>query len=260
MKRLTALLSLALGTAALSPAPAFSADGPRVLVYTRNHVTNGSGYVHDNIADSVAAIKKLGAENGFAVDSSDDPAVFTRDNLRKYRVLVFSNSNNEAFATNAQRDAFKAFIHGGGGFVGIHSASGCERDWPYYWSVLGGKFQRHPKQQKFTVRVVDPDHPATKGLPASFEWEDECYYLEFLNPDLHPLLVTDPTQLDDPGRKQHPGGLVGRSLPLAWTLRTDGGRSFYTALGHRKEHYQDPVLLRQILGGIQWAMGDPAAK
>jgi type 1 glutamine amidotransferase len=233
-----------------------TAQPKKVLVYTRNHTPDGKGYVHDNIADSVAAIRKMGAENGFGVDATDDPVFFTDANLKQYSALVFSNSNNEAFNNEAQREAFKRYIQAGGGFVGIHSASGSERNWPYFWSVVGGKFLYHPRLQKFTVSVADASHPSTKGLPASFEWEDECYHLEFMNPDLHPLLVTDPSKLDDNQRAKHPFGLVGNALPLAWTLRTDGGREFYTSLGHKKEDYRNPILYQHILGGIQWAMGD----
>ncbi|MFO0958680.1 MAG: ThuA domain-containing protein [Isosphaeraceae bacterium] len=230
-------------------------EGPRVLVYTRNYTPDGKGYVHANIADSVAAIRKLGEENGFAVDPSDDPGVFTPENLRRYKAIVFSNSNNEAFASEAQRQTFQGYIRAGGGLVGIHSASGSERSWPYFWGVMGGKFRRHPKLQKFSISVKDAEHPATRGLPASFDWEDECYFLEFLNPDIHPLLVTDPTRLDDPGRSKFPGELFGHALPLAWTLQADGGRTFYTSLGHKSEHYKDPNFLRHLLGGIRWAMG-----
>ena len=103
-------------------------------------------------------------EAGFAVDEVDAPGVFTDANLRQYAALVFSNSNNQAFSDDAQRDAFKHYIEAGGGFVGIHSASGSERDWPYFWSVLGGKFAAHPHQQPFTVRVADPDFAAVKGI------------------------------------------------------------------------------------------------
>jgi type 1 glutamine amidotransferase len=223
---------------------------PKVLVYTRN----GKGYVHDNIADSVAAIWRMGAEAGFSVDATDDPNFFTDATLRQYSTIVFSNTNNEAFDNDGQRDAFKRFIQSGRGFVGIHSASGSERAWPYFWSVVGGRFLYHPKLQPFTVRVVDAKHAAVKGLPATFEWEDECYHLEYYNPDLHPLLVTDPTRLDDKDREKHPFGLVGNSLPLSWTLQVDGGRQFYTALGHKKEHYANPILYRHILNGIRWAM------
>jgi type 1 glutamine amidotransferase len=227
----------------------------KVLVYTRNHVTNGTGYVHDNIPYSVAAIKKLGAENGFAVDASDDPKVFTRENLKQYKVLVFSSSNNEAFENDEQREAFKAFIEGGGGFVGIHSASGSERAWPYFWSVVGGKFVRHPKIQDFTVRVVDPTHPAVAGLPMEFTWNDECYFTDHNNPDIKPLLVTDRAKLYDPDKAKFPGEQLPDSVPVAWYHTFDGGREFYTALGHKPEDYSNPILLKHILGGILWAMG-----
>lgn len=228
----------------------------KVLVYTRNYTKDGKGYVHDNIASSVAAIRKMGAENGFGVDATDAPVFFTDATLKQYKAIVFSNSNNEAFSNDNQREAFKRFIEAGGGFVGIHSASGSERSWPYFWSVVGGSFLYHPKFQKFTIRVADTGHASTKDLPATFEWDDECYHLQYLNPDLHPLLVTDPTKLDDNQRAKHPFGLVGNSLPLAWTLRTGGGRQFYTSLGHTKESYSNPILYRHILGGILWAMGD----
>ncbi len=197
----------------------------------------------------------MGAANGFDVDVSDDPGVFTPGNLKKYAAIVFSNSNDEAFENDTQRAAFKEYIEGGGGFVGIHSASGSEREWPYFWSVVGGKFLRHPKMQKFVVRVKDPNHPATRKLPATFEWLDECYYLDHLAPDLHVLLVTDPAKLDDPEKATYPGDRFGDSLPLAWYHSVGKGRAFYTALGHRKESYADPILDEQILGGILWATG-----
>jgi uncharacterized protein len=246
-KRLTGL-SLLLCCAALA------ADN-RVLVYTRSYTPDGKGYVHDNIATSVEAIRQLGASHGFTVDHSEDPAIFTPEKLRLYRAIVFSNSNNEAFTSDAQRDAFKAFVQGGGGVVGIHSASGSERQWPYFWSVIGGKFLRHPKLQKFTIRVKDASHPATRGLPATFEWEDECYYTDHLNPALRPLLVTDPAKLEDPRKAEYPGDRFGDALPLAWYMTFDGGRQFYTALGHRKEHYADSMFRNHLLGGILWAMG-----
>lgn len=223
-----------------------------VLVYTHN----GMGYVHDNIPSSVEAIKKMGAENGFGVDVTDDPYFFTGQTLKQYKALVFANTNNEAFTTDTQREAFKRYIESGGGFVGIHSASGSERDWPYFWSVLGGKFVRHPHQQKFLLRVKDVDFPATRKLPATFEWTDECYYLDHLNPDIHVLLVTDPAKIDDRDKATYPGDRFGDSLPLSWYHNFDGGREYYLALGHNKADYANPLLYNQILGGILWAMGE----
>lgn len=242
--------------AAVVVAPLLQGAEKKVLVCTRNYVTGGGGYVHDNIAASVAAIRKMARENGFAVDASDDPKAFTDANLKQYRALVFSNSNNEAFENDAQREAFQRYIRAGGGLVGVHSASGSERKWPYFWAALGGRFVRHPRVQKFVVRVKDASHPATKDLPATFEWTDECYYSDNLNPAIHPLLVTDPAKLDDPEKAKYPGDRFGDSLPLAWWQEFDGGREFYTALGHTQEHYENPILYQHILGGILWAMGE----
>jgi uncharacterized protein len=227
----------------------------KVLVYTRNYTPDGKGYVHDNIATSIETIKKMGAENSFDVVASDDPKLFTDATLKQYAAIVFSNSNNEAFENDAQREAFQRYVRAGGGVVGIHSATGSERKWPYFWSVIGGKFVRHPKQQKFTVRVADKNHPATKELPATFEWTDECYYTDNLNPGLKPLLVTDPAKLDDPQKATYPGDRFGDALPLSWYQKFDGGRQYYTALGHNKADYANPILYKQILGGILWVMG-----
>ncbi len=241
------LLVITAGTAA--------GQQPRVLVYTRNYTPDGKGYVHDNLAASVAAVKNLGAANGFLVEVSDDPRVFADANLKQYQALVFCNSNNEAFQNDSQREAFQRYIQSGGGLVGIHSASGSERNWPYFQAALGGKFLRHPKLQKFIVRVQDADHPATRDIPARFEWEDECYFHQNLNPDMKVLLVTDPSRLDDPAKGESGGARPAALLPLAWYQTYDGGREFYVALGHKKEHYADPILTHIILGGIQWAMG-----
>ena len=227
----------------------------KVLVYTRNYTPDGKGYVHANIATSVATLKAIGQENGFSVDSSDDPAVFTPANLKQYKAIVFSNSNNEAFTTDAQRDALRKFIQSGGGVMGIHSATGSERKWPYWWSMMGGRFIRHPKLQKFTITVKDGKHPATKGLPSTFEWEDECYLFADANSNVKVLLTANPAQLEDPKRDSEPGALRDGVYPISWYNTYDGGRQYYVGLGHKDEHYADPLFRQQLTGGLLWVMG-----
>lgn len=244
-----ALLMLALATTASAQR--------KVLVYTRNFTPDGKGYVHDNIAASVAAIRKMGVENGFAVDLSDDPVSFTDANLKRYAALVFANSNNEAFATDAQKDAFKHYIQSGGGFVGIHSASGSQRDWPYFWSVLGGKFVVHPRVQSFTVHVVDTAHVATNGVPAEFDWSDEVYFTDHRTPGIHPVLVIDRKKLQGLDAMKVDVESFPDPLPLAWWQQFDGGREFYVALGHNKNDYSNSILYRIISNGIVWAMTSP---
>jgi type 1 glutamine amidotransferase len=226
---------------------------PRILVYTRNGLTadGRKGYIHENIASSVAAIQRLGADNGFAVDVSDDPETFTDATLKLYRALVFSNTNNQIFTNEAQQAALQRYIRGGGGFVGIHSAVGSMRSWPWFWALIGGSFVRHPKLQEFTLRVIDAQHPSTAFMDASFRWSDEFYFLRDIPPDLHVLLAGELATLDD---AQKPQGEATR--PLAWCHLFEGGRAWTTTLGHRKEHYADPFFQRHLLGGIRWAMGN----
>ncbi len=225
-------------------------SGKRVLVYTKN----GKGFVHDNRAASAGAIQKLGAANGFQVDVTDDPAFITEENLKGYHAVICANTNNETFDTDAGKLAFQRYIQAGGGFVGIHSASGSERQWPWFWRLLGGKFRRHPPLQRFDVRVLDRYHPSTLHLPETWNWEDECYYLDQLNPANHILLSADLTTVNDDQKAEYPGTAFGNLAPLCWRRETETGRVWYTALGHKIEYYSDPQFLQHLLGGIRWVL------
>ena len=223
---------------------------PRILVYTKN----GKGYVHDNIPATVEALKKMGAEQGWQVDASDDPAVMTEENLKNYQALVFSNTNNETFDTEAQKLAFQRYIQAGGGFVGIHSACGSERSWPWFWKLVGGKFVRHPPLQPFDIEVVDHQHPITAHLEKTWPWEDECYYTNQLNPDIKVLLSADLRTVEDPKMAEYPGITFGNRFPLSWYHHFEGSRQWYTALGHKGEYYSDPKFVKLLSNGINWVL------
>lgn len=245
--------------AGLAPAlsPAVEPDGkdaPKVLIYTRNHVSNGKGYVHDNIAASVAAVKELCAEKGIGCDASENPEVFTADHLKHYRAVIFCNSNNEAFTEPAQSAALAGYVDAGGGFVGIHSASGSERANPEFKRILGGTFKWHTPNQKFTVIVADNTHPATAGLPAEWPWKDEGYLCDLV-PDLHVLLEMDTTSVANPPREKWGLKFEGNRFPLAWCHQPGKGRCFYTALGHDIAAYADPAFRKHLQGGILWVLG-----
>jgi uncharacterized protein len=222
----------------------------KILIYTHN----GKGYVHENIEASVEALKKLCADNGFQAEATADPAIFTTENLKKFSCIIFSNTNNEAFETEAQKQAFVTYTHNGGGFMGIHSASGSERQWPWFWAMLGGKFVRHPVLQKFTIKVIDKTHPSTKFLGDTWAWEDECYFTNQLNPDIKVLLAADLTTITDEKKVEYPGTTFGDYFPLAWCHEFEGGRQFYTSLGHKAEYYKDETFLKHLLGGLKWTM------
>ena len=248
MKKLALIFLLVFGFAHLISAGV--EDEKRILIYTKN----GEGYVHENIAASVAALEKICTGEGIETDVSDQPGVFTPENLKRYDAIVFSNSNNEGFDTEEQKKAFQAYIRSGGGFMAIHSANATEREWPWYWAMVGGKFIRHAPHQEFDVVLTDGDHPATAHLPARWTIKDECYYSFQLNPDIHVLLSADMTTIEDEGKDEYPGETFGQLFPLAWCHEFEGGRQFYTALGHDPWFYEDPLFVEHLRGGLLWVM------
>ena len=221
-----------------------------VLVYTKN----GKGYVHDNIASAVASIQSLAAEYRFKTDVSDDPAIFTETNLKKYTLLIFTSTNNDVFDTDEQRVAFRRYIEAGGGFVGVHSVTGTERNWKWFKMMIGETFSWHAKFQKFRLKNIDPAHPSMKDVPAIWEREDECYFGKELYPGMKVLMVHDLSSLqtDQADQVQKNAGSFADYFPAVWYQHFEGGNIWITTLGHSKESYQDPVYKNHLLQGIKY--------
>ena len=227
----------------------------RVLVYTKN----GKGYVHKNIPSAVKAIRKLGAGNGFHVDVSEDPSVFTEENLEQYTFLLFPSTNNDVFDTNAQRLAFRRYIEAGGGFVGLHSVTGTERNWTWFKMMVGGSFAWHPKFQPFTIKAIDRDHPSLKGVPPAWTKEDECYFTKEMYPGIHVLMAHDMSTVK--GSEEEMEKIRALTVqfpyyyPAVWTQDFDGGVVWITTLGHADKDYEDPVYLNHIFQGMTYVAG-----
>jgi uncharacterized protein len=225
----------------------------KVLVYTKN----GKGYVHDNIPYAVKCIQKLGQENGFKVDVSDTAIVFTEENLKQYTLLIFPSTNNDVFDTDAQRTAFRRYIEAGGGFVGIHSVTGTERNWTWFKMMLGGSFAWHARNQPFSVKVIAPDHPTVQGLPKVWQRADECYFAKELYPGINVVMAHDITTLNqnEAEKIKQFSAPFAQLYPAVWYQQFDGGNIWITALGHNKENYEDPVYVKHIFQGIEYIAG-----
>jgi len=218
---------------------------PTILVFFKT-----GGYYHESIPTGVKAIQDLGAKNGFNVDTTTNANKFAEDSLKKYASLVFLSSTGEILSGN-QEIALERYMQAGGGFVGIHAAADAEYDWNWYVKMIGASFKSHPDQQEATLIINDKNHPSTDSLTATWTRKDEWYNFKNLNPDVKVLISID--------EKSYKGGENGDKHPMAWYHNFDGGRVFYTELGHTNESYADPMYLKHILGGIQYAMGDNTA-
>lgn len=221
-----------------------------ILVY----IKNGKGYVHDNIASSVECIKDLANTYHFKVEVSDDPSVFIEANLKKYTLILFSSTNNDVFDTDDQRLAFRRYMEAGGGFVGLHSVTGTERNWTWFKMMLGETFSWHAKYQAFTIKNIDPSHPSMQGVPLTWTKEDECYFGKELYPGIKVLMMHDLSTLqnDQSDLIKKNAGSYANYFPAVWYQNFEGGHVWVSALGHAKENYQDPTFKNHIYQGIKF--------
>ncbi len=241
MHRLPVLLAL---LASVSMSIAAHAQQPRVLVFSKT-----AGFRHSSIPNGIAAIRKLGQENGFAVDATEDAGAFTQKNLARYSAVVFLSTTGDVLDA-AQQDDFERYIQAGGGYVGVHSATDTEYDWPWYGRLAGAYFNGHPGNpnvRKGSYRVLDTTHVSTKGLPARFEREDEFYNFKSIDPTIHVLVEID--------EKSYEGGTNGDHHPMSWYHDFEGGRAWYTNMGHTEATYTEPLFLQHLLGGLRYAIG-----
>lgn len=219
--------------------------GTSVLIFSKT-----AGFRHQSIEDGIKMIKELGAENGFAVTSTEDADIFEQKNLKNIKVVIFNNTTMDVL-DDSQQIEFKRFIQAGGGFVGIHAAADTEYDWPWYGGLVGAYFNGHPNNPNVRdaeVERVDSTHICTSHLPNRWARTDEWYNYKDINPNINILLNLDESTYE--------GGTNGESHPIAWYHEYDGGRAFYTGGGHTSESYSDPLFKEHLLGGIKWATGD----
>lgn len=234
---IVALLMVLLG------GPALAGEPFHVLVFSKT-----AGFRHDSIGAGVALVEALGEENGFGVDATEEASTFTDEGLAPYRGVIWLNTTGDVL-DRAQEAAFERYIRSGGGYVGVHSAADTEHDWPFYGELLGGGawFLSHPAIQTAQLDLEEPDHPSTVHLAFGFAFTDEWYSFRGNPRGAVNVLLTIDESTYDPG--PHPMG----DHPIAWFHELDGGRAWYTNLGHRSETYAEFAFGRHLLGGVLWA-------
>lgn len=228
-------------------AAALAEAGPLdVLVFSKT-----AGYRHASIEAGIAALRRLGERFAWNVHATEDAARFTDEGLAAFDVVVFLSTTGDVL-DDAQQAAFERFIRRGGGYAGIHAASDTEYDWPWYAKLVGAYFRGHPAVQEADIHVFDRAHPSTRHLDDIWRRTDEWYDFR-RNPrgKVHVLASLD--------ESTYKGGGMGADHPIAWCHEYDGGRAWYTALGHTEASFSERAFLDHVAGGIRWAGGRIAA-
>ncbi|HEY9330155.1 MAG TPA: ThuA domain-containing protein [Streptomyces sp.] len=214
----------------------------RVLVFSKT-----AGFRHDAIPEGIAALKELGKDSNITVDATEEAGQFTTANLARYDAVVFMSTTGDVLSADQQK-AFENYIATGGGYMGVHAAADTEYDWSFYGGLVGAYFSGHPAIQPVTVRVEDHKHPATAHLGDAWQRTDELYNYRTNPRDKVKVLAT----LDE---TTYTGGTMKGDHPITWCQAYEGGRSFYTGLGHTKESYADADFRQLLLGGVRYAAG-----
>ncbi|WP_238006671.1 ThuA domain-containing protein [Dactylosporangium sp. AC04546] len=245
MRRILAALALAAAATLTAVTPAYAAPAFKVLVFTKT-----AGFRHGSIPAGVAAVQQLGAANNFAVDATEDAGAFTTGNLSQYKAVIWLSTTGDVL-NDAQQAAFQSYVRAGGGYTGVHAAADTEYGWAWYGGLVGAYFSSHPANQTATVRVADRAHPSTSHLAPTWSRLDEWYNYA-TNPRANVKVLAT---LDE---STYSGGTMGADHPITWCQGYDGGRAWYTGMGHTDESWADPSFTRMLLGGIRWAAGAAA--
>ncbi len=214
-----------------------------------------AGWHHESILEGVTAIRNLAKLHDFNVFWTEDAArVFNDRELKKYKAVIFLSTTGNAL-DDQQQAAFERYIQAGGGYVGIHAAADTEYDWPWYTKMVGHMFHIHPLVQTATLKVENPNFPGMDRFAKRFLFTEEWYEFDAARSDKLRYLLSVDESTYKPYAKWGPkeGKGMGKFHPIAWYQEYDGGRAFYTALGHLPATYSDANFMHHIYGGIYWA-------
>lgn len=219
------------------------AKRPQVLVFSKT-----ASFRHSSIEVGLKTIRSLGELNGFEVKHSEDSRIFREDSLMRFDAIVFLNTTGDIL-TEPQQKVLKAFVRAGKGIVGVHAATDTEFEWPWYGALMGAYFTNHPPIQEASLIRIDSTHAAVSFLSPRWKHVDEWYNFRNVRPGLRVLIALD--------EQSYQGGENGDFHPIAWCQEFEGGRVFYTGLGHREETYALDWFRQHLLQGIVYALGAP---
>jgi type 1 glutamine amidotransferase len=206
------------------------------LVYTKTN-----GYRHESIPAGIEMFETNAGKWKLRVHNTE--ARLTAADLDTCELLVLLSNTGEVF-NEEEETALQNYVHGGGRILAIHSASDAEYSWPWYHKLIGASFKDHPAIQQARSILQESAHPSAMGLPINWIRTDEWYNFKDLQSDINVVYNLDETT--------YSGGTHGATHPISWYHEFEGGRVFYTAMGHTSSSYTEPLFVQHIGGAIVW--------
>ncbi len=236
------------------------------------------------------AVKTLGRKTGaFEVTSTDDPQMLLPEKLKDFDAIFLSGLHDptpflphwlksmpkeeqakaQELDRNVKASILKFVGEDGKGIAGIEGSICALRDWKEFGELMGAFYAGH-YVGNFVLKVEDPTHPLTACLAGQpFKVFDQGYVPgpPYSRKKVRVLLTLDLAQTPDPVADPKMAWLkpnvekleqsTGRKeYPISWVKSYGKGRVFYLSLGVQKAPYSNPLFMRYLLGGIQFALGD----
>jgi len=229
--------------------------GMNVLVFTKTN-----GYYHLAKPNAIKAFYEMAYDRKWHITFTEDSTFFSEKELSKYNVVVFLLTTGNNLLNEEQKLAFQKYIEGGGGFVGVHTATDTEYKWPWYEKLVGAHFLGHLPVMEGKLIIENKKHPSTECFGAdTLKWSDEFYSFDRnprKNNHLNILVSIDEKsyKIDVDTRAKHPNVFMG-DHPLIWYQKMGNGRSYQTALGHVPELYDNEMFRKHLIGALLWAGG-----
>ncbi len=236
-----------------------------------------TGFNHWTVPHTDEMVRILGAKSGaYNFVLSKNIKDFTFENLKSYDAVVLNNNcskpdNRNIFydviaedkklkekeiRAKAQvfEDDLLKYVSSGGGLIVLHGGIVMQNKSPEFGKMMGGSFDYHPVQQAIDVQLVDPKHPLVKAFDGvGFTHVDEPYFFNnaYFDYNFRPLLSMQSDKIT--GVKEIPKDKIKY---LAWIKKYGEGRIFYSSPSHNPQSLDNPKLLRFLLDGFQYAIGD----
>ncbi|MDZ7373812.1 MAG: ThuA domain-containing protein [candidate division KSB1 bacterium] len=217
-------------------ASAQQAPGVKVLL-----ITGESN--HDWRATTLVMRQQL-EEAGIKVVVSEEPAVLGTPAAAAYDAIVLHYNRPQRWDSTTERGLIHLVRDLGKGLVVVHSSNNAFPGWKEFEEMIGLAWREgagHDRYGRFTVRIVDPEHPITSGL-TDFETTDELYRDLTQYSPFHILAVAHSRDKD-------------RDYPMIFIRAYGEGRVFHTVLGHSVESMQCEGFRLTFVRGTLWAAG-----
>jgi hypothetical protein len=276
--RRTAIQSLAASALLRAASPKATAFA---LVGDRYH---NSDYMRTGLG------KTLVRDAGVSIDFSDEVKLLNAENLTGYKLLIVfrdgmlwpegypDESSNAAWAGRRgdtklvseppvpahpsqplywiqphQGKAVKDFVSDGGGVLFYHNVTYISPHNDDFRDVLGAVTQNHPPIRKFKVKVVNPDHPITRGV-SDFIVTDEQHFMTYQKDPKYLLLQS----VNEDGLTfTNQGTNLGTTAPAGWAYDYGKGRVCYLAPGHLLTDLWNPEYEKLQKNAVKWLLRQP---